>query len=100
MKNQKLRTAMSKVPNETKKKVQQAVLEMSNQELRYEFDTQTYRHTMRIFVEGRRTDAFIIVPDDKDKRTVFYHDMKKYGITDQAIEACEAGIEKFDEMPF
>jgi len=91
---------MSKVPDKTKKKVQQAILEMDNQELRYEFDTQTYRHTMRIFVEGRRTSAFIIVPDDKDERTTFYNDMKKYGITYQAVEACEAGIAKFDKMPF
>jgi len=91
---------MSKVPDKTKKKVQQAVLEMDNQELRYEYDTQTYQHTMRIFVDGNRTSAFIIVPDDKAERTTFYHDMKKYGITDQAVEACEAGIAKFDEMPF
>lgn len=71
-----------------------------NQTMRYEFDDRTYQHRMRIYVEGRKTSAFVQVPDDEEVRQKFYSDMRKYGLTDEAVQECEEGILKRDEMTF
>jgi hypothetical protein len=67
---------------------------------RYEFDSTRYRHTLRMYVDGKRHTAFIDIPDDAESRTKFWADMVGRGLVQDEIEKAERSIIEKDKLPF
>jgi predicted DNA-binding transcriptional regulator YafY len=100
MKNQKLRKAMAKVPQEIKKQVEQAVLDLEDMRTwRYEYNN--YRHVLRHYIDGKPHTVTIDIPyHDEEEKKQFWATMVGRGLSLDEIEKAEKSIVEKDKLPF
>ena len=67
-------------------------------EWRYEYDN--YRHTIRMYTNGERKEAFYYIPDDQEERKAFWASMVGRGLGQDQIEKAERSIIEKDQLPF
>jgi predicted DNA-binding transcriptional regulator YafY len=100
MRNPKLRKEMAKVPQEIKKQVEQAVLDLEDMRTwRYEY--YNYRHVLRLHVDGKPHTVTIDIPyHDEEEKKQFWATMVGRGLSLDEIEKAEKSIVEKDKLPF